>query len=449
MTIHVAKTGEPSQQISVAEANQRLARGELSPSDMAWHDGLPKWVPLSQIRGIIAPATSAPRAPAATPGSSSSEWSQAAPRPAQTGDGFWGGTAAYRLWNPKACAGWSILFSAVFGGFLVAKNWKSLGQPDRGTKSTIFAWVTLLLIVANIGLSLTSFGRSIAIWIPLATFAVLIIWYFTAAREQIRFIETNAPDYSRKGWGAPIGIALVALLSLVGVAVLTTVMVGARQPVPTIAESTPAPSTIVNPAPAAVTPAPTPSPVTPAAEVAVAPPVAQIPAPSVAPTQTPVASKPSPEEEVRNVRRELARKKLGRSTVGEAAALTSQFTKMLDALPPSELEQLLTAIEDWDPASTESFANLKKTLSPHFEQWRTKYGFEVPIEKNCATNLRMIDGAIEQWALENRKPKGEFVVADDLKPYLTSLPKCPDGGTYTFVTVGERPTCSIREHNTP
>jgi general secretion pathway protein G len=66
----------------------------------------------------------------------------------------------------------------------------------------------------------------------------------------------------------------------------------------------------------------------------------------------------------------------------------------------------------------------------------------------CINNLRQIDAAKNEWALENEKTNGAIVTENDIKPYIKldsngNLPKCPAGGTYTIGRVGEDPKCSI------
>src|SRR5262245_17785916 len=69
---------------------------------------------------------------------------------------------------------------------------------------------------------------------------------------------------------------------------------------------------------------------------------------------------------------------------------------------------------------------------------------------NCVNNLRMLDGAIQQWALENTKPQGTRVTMADIDPYLKTKPvTCPASGVYTLHTVGTPPTCSIPGHVLP
>ncbi len=64
----------------------------------------------------------------------------------------------------------------------------------------------------------------------------------------------------------------------------------------------------------------------------------------------------------------------------------------------------------------------------------------------CINNLRQIDGAIQQWALENKKEPTAAVTKADILPYLKSEPVCPSGGTsfddsYTVSDVATPPTC--------
>lgn len=69
----------------------------------------------------------------------------------------------------------------------------------------------------------------------------------------------------------------------------------------------------------------------------------------------------------------------------------------------------------------------------------------------CINNLRQIDTAKNQWALENNKSADAVPTAQDLLPYFPNniFPVCPSGGTYTIGTVGEAPVCSIPSHVLP
>jgi isocitrate lyase len=73
-------------------------------------------------------------------------------------------------------------------------------------------------------------------------------------------------------------------------------------------------------------------------------------------------------------------------------------------------------------------------------------------ERNkCINNLRQIDAAKNEWALENNKTDGDVPTEQDIVQYLknNALPTCPSGGIYTINAVGVPPTCSIPGHVLP
>jgi hypothetical protein len=69
----------------------------------------------------------------------------------------------------------------------------------------------------------------------------------------------------------------------------------------------------------------------------------------------------------------------------------------------------------------------------------------------CINNLRQIDGAKQEWALEKHKGTNDVPVPADISPYLLhqEIPKCPVGGVYTLGPVAESPRCSIAGHVLP
>ena len=72
----------------------------------------------------------------------------------------------------------------------------------------------------------------------------------------------------------------------------------------------------------------------------------------------------------------------------------------------------------------------------------------------CINNLRQIDGAVQQWALQNNKSGSANVVQASLNQYLGrgtagQWPTCPAGGNYTVSTVNAKPTCNIANHVLP
>jgi hypothetical protein len=66
-----------------------------------------------------------------------------------------------------------------------------------------------------------------------------------------------------------------------------------------------------------------------------------------------------------------------------------------------------------------------------------------PSSSACINNLRQVDAAEQQWALENHKTTNDVPTWDELRPYLSRQFVCPQGGGYSLPHVGGLPTCSI------
>ena len=67
----------------------------------------------------------------------------------------------------------------------------------------------------------------------------------------------------------------------------------------------------------------------------------------------------------------------------------------------------------------------------------------------CINNLRQIDGAKQQWALENRRAASDTPLRAELLTYFKSnqFPACPAGGQYKMNPVSQRPECSVAGHS--
>ena len=64
----------------------------------------------------------------------------------------------------------------------------------------------------------------------------------------------------------------------------------------------------------------------------------------------------------------------------------------------------------------------------------------------CIDNLRQIDGAVQQWALEFKKRSDATVAFTDIRDFLRGPLLCPAGGTtfqnsYQLTTVTNKPVC--------
>ena len=68
-------------------------------------------------------------------------------------------------------------------------------------------------------------------------------------------------------------------------------------------------------------------------------------------------------------------------------------------------------------------------------------------QKACIENLRVIDSAIQQWALETKRGPNDPVIEAEIQPYVKNEPICPAGGTrfsdsYTMAaTVADKTVC--------
>ncbi len=66
--------------------------------------------------------------------------------------------------------------------------------------------------------------------------------------------------------------------------------------------------------------------------------------------------------------------------------------------------------------------------------------------KSCQGNLRQIETAKEQWAMDNRKGATDTATKDDLvteymKGTDNTLPTCPSNGSYSIGNMSTRPVC--------
>ena len=72
---------------------------------------------------------------------------------------------------------------------------------------------------------------------------------------------------------------------------------------------------------------------------------------------------------------------------------------------------------------------------------------EISPKNACINNLRQIDGAKEQWALEHKKEEGDVIIISEIDQYIKGgHPTCPTGGKYRYRKVGDAPQCSVKDH---
>jgi len=78
---------------------------------------------------------------------------------------------------------------------------------------------------------------------------------------------------------------------------------------------------------------------------------------------------------------------------------------------------------------------------PNFIKARAKSQTDI-----CLNNLRQIQSAVQQWAMEMRKGPTAAVTEVDVVVYMKKIPLCPAGGTtfadsYSLTDVSTDPTC--------
>ncbi|HLP77490.1 MAG TPA: hypothetical protein VK327_11300 [Candidatus Paceibacterota bacterium] len=78
----------------------------------------------------------------------------------------------------------------------------------------------------------------------------------------------------------------------------------------------------------------------------------------------------------------------------------------------------------------------------------SRNNYEVQQRNACINNLRQIDAAKQQWAVENNKQADAIPTAQEIAVYLpnNTVPSCPASGVYTIGSVSRTPTCSIPGH---
>lgn len=146
-------------------------------------------------------------------------------------------------------------------------------------------------------------------------------------------------------------------------------------------------------------------------------------------------------------------------------------------LPPAALEGIKAQVKKYTPVMTKIRGVITSTsknvemnpalsaddfnyavpagvrLTPMFRRGAATRGMSVEDSQRnvCINNLRQIDAAKNQFALEKGKANGDTVTEADITPYLVGgkMPVCPSGGTYTIGKVGEKPTCSTAGHFLP
>lgn len=71
------------------------------------------------------------------------------------------------------------------------------------------------------------------------------------------------------------------------------------------------------------------------------------------------------------------------------------------------------------------------------------------MQQQCIANMKQLEGAKQQWALENKKTATDIPAFQDLigeNKYIRTMPVCPAGGQYTLHDARQATQCSIQSH---
>ena|SRR5688572_18292209 len=108
---------------------------------------------------------------------------------------------------------------------------------------------------------------------------------------------------------------------------------------------------------------------------------------------------------------------------------------MNQAVPPKKGKRILVRVCLWGGL----LAVLLVAAAGQLKPGRTE------CKNACINNLRQIDGAKEQYALEHKISAGTIVTAAEVAEYLKGgvVPPCPGEGKYSIGAIGEPPACNF------
>jgi hypothetical protein len=112
------------------------------------------------------------------------------------------------LWNPKAVAAWSLLFTPVFGALLQMMNWKALGKREESREAmrwTIASAILILPIYFVAAVAPELISVSVAWVMNITYYGLLFVWYAVSGRDQVQHVaDVLSNQYRRRHWGFPL-----------------------------------------------------------------------------------------------------------------------------------------------------------------------------------------------------------------------------------------------------
>lgn len=114
------------------------------------------------------------------------------------------------LWRPSAVALWSLLFTPVFGSWLLMHNWRVLGQAHAARSARLWLFASLaVLALEGLAGAITERVNGNAPFAEWLALAWLGLWLLGAAAPQWRLVRRRfGRRYVRRGWNGALGVAV-------------------------------------------------------------------------------------------------------------------------------------------------------------------------------------------------------------------------------------------------
>lgn len=129
------------------------------------------------------------------------------------------------IWNPTWASSLSLIFSAIFGAYLITKNWQSLGNKKEAKKSRIWFYCSIALVPVGMILPMERVA------VGLLHFIYLAVWHFLSAKKQIKYVKNSLQQYPRKSMIKPIIFAILIIIIYVVVSVLVDYSLNLSTPI--------------------------------------------------------------------------------------------------------------------------------------------------------------------------------------------------------------------------
>ncbi|MET0983443.1 MAG: hypothetical protein ABWY02_15165 [Telluria sp.] len=114
------------------------------------------------------------------------------------------------LWRPSAVAAWSLVFTPVFGSYLLMRNWQALGQPQAAVAAR--RWLRASLGVLALELIAGAINRRLNGGFPFMQWLALAwlgLWLLAAALPQWQLVRRRfGRAYARQEWNGALATAV-------------------------------------------------------------------------------------------------------------------------------------------------------------------------------------------------------------------------------------------------